>query len=72
MYKALVEVENLTRSSFEVQLELVHVIEELSDLESSVGKLINALKSLKSELYAEIERIENEHKDINDNFEQNQ
>ena len=62
MYKALLEIENLAKSSTELQFEMIHIIGELSELESSLDRMINELKKLRSELYMEIEKIQSEQK----------
>lgn len=71
MDKALADVENLTKSSYEMQFEMIHIIGEISELESSLDRMINELKKLRSELYAEIEKLENEENNASENHEQN-
>lgn len=71
MYKALVEVEHLTKTSCDVQLEMIQIIDELIKLETSISKLINELKNLKSELYLEIENVEIEKRNVSENCNQN-
>lgn len=72
MNRTLLEIENLTKSSCELQFEMIHIVGEISELESSLDRMINELKKLRSELYSEIEKIENEKNNHNHNLEQNQ
>lgn len=69
MFKALSEIDNLTKCSCELQFDMIHIVGEISELETSLDRMINELKKLRSELYAEIENIENEEKSVNGNCE---
>lgn len=51
-------------------IEMIHIVGEITELESSLDRMVNELRKLRRELYLEIEKIESEKN--NNNLERNQ
>lgn len=60
MNKVLLEVEHLIKASYDIRFEMLHIIDEISEIESSVDKLINELKQFRKEILSKLERTGSE------------
>lgn len=58
MNKVLLEVENLMKTSFDLRFEVMHIVDEINSLESTLDKLIDELKQFREEILAKIEKAE--------------
>lgn len=63
MNKVLLEVESLMKTSYDIRFEIIHIIDEINSLESTLDKLIDELKQLKNEILLKIESEENSESD---------
>lgn len=60
MNKILLEVEHLIKSSYDIRFEMIHIVDEINELESSLDKLINELKQFRKEILSKIEKTDSE------------
>lgn len=67
MNKVLLEVENLMKTSYDIRFEIMHIVDEINELESSLDKLINELKQFRSEILSKIENSGSEENIESDN-----
>lgn len=60
MNEVLLEVENLLKTSFDMRFEMMHIVDEINSLESTLDKLISELKQFRNEILSKIEKPDSE------------
>lgn len=60
MNEVLLEVENLLKTSFDMRFEMMHIVDEINSLESTLDKLISELKQFRNEILSKIKKPDSE------------